>query len=1227
MRKMPLLARWFAATLPATLAALSALPVLAATPTISSLSPGDIVAGSAAFTLTINGVNFTSSSTVHWGATSLSTTFLSTSQITAAIPASLIATAGSTGITVTTSDGSSSAATFTIDPASVVGNGPPPPAISSLSPASTVAGGAAFTLTIIGTNFTNGATAAWNGTPLTTTYVNATHLTTSITPSLIASAGTVAVTVAAGGSPSAGVSFTVKPPPPTISLLSPASATAGGQAFTLTVNGTNFIPGQSATSVRWNGSLLATTYVSATQITALVPAALTGLGLGGTTSTITVATSGGTSAGAPFAINPMPPTITTGQIAPNHAVAGMNSFTMTIFGTSFLGSTTVYWGTTPLATTVLKSYMLTAAVPSSLLTTAGTFPITISALGGTSAPVTYRVQPAQPTITSLSQTSVASGSPAFTLTINGTNFSSNWNHVAWGSTQITATNVSSTQIRVTIPASLIATAGQVAISVLIPYQQSSAVLFTVNPATPAVSTLTPSSITAGSAGFMMTVSGAAFTPASKANWNSAPLDTIFVSPTQLTASIPASLLVNAGAAAITVTNAAGSSATASFTINQAPPTIGSLSPPYATAGGASFTLAIGGQNFTASSTAKLGATALATTYITPTQLTAAVPAGLIAFAGTASITVTSAFGASAAAPLTISPSFRIITTALPSGTVGLGYTGFINVTGGTPGFTWSATGLPDGLSASMTSGSTLTISGTPTTAGTATVNLAVSDSASATASNPYAIAIAAAPNGAGNASLYGRYVCLAQGFTDGDGSRWASLFSFQADGLGNFTAGIFDSNGRDAGPQSGTIDGTYSIGSDNNGIASTDAIALDGLAGNQRSNWAIALANAAQPARQFRMVEADDLGARPSGQTGAADCTLAATSAFTESTLDQSSFVFALNGENPSGVFTAAAGLFSAAAPGVIASGNLDLAVGGSTSIQTSAFAGTLSSPDPATGRFKIALRPGAAFSGLTAYIVDANRMILLDNTSGDGALAGNLRRQQQSFYSAASLSGPFVLYLQGAEFANGIGSPSGYYAAISQGSGDGADNLTINRSDQNTDSLFSSVNSTSAPAALSFDPVNPGRVTLPTSNGTTFLYLFDTTSGFELGLSGNGAVDWGWLEAQTQTSFTNPALAGHYLVGQLPLMNQAFAANAGEVSVAAGGAISSSTSTSGRAFLSWDQAANLSYSWNVASPGTGSFLTTNESQPGSSCTVISSTRFVCTPQTGSQPAIQVMQQ
>src|ERR1700735_974603 len=87
------------------------------TPTITSISPNSAVAGGAAFTLAINGTNFIATSMVDFGGATAATTFVNSTQLTAAIPASSIASAGTTAVTVTNpapGGGGSNTSTFTV---------------------------------------------------------------------------------------------------------------------------------------------------------------------------------------------------------------------------------------------------------------------------------------------------------------------------------------------------------------------------------------------------------------------------------------------------------------------------------------------------------------------------------------------------------------------------------------------------------------------------------------------------------------------------------------------------------------------------------------------------------------------------------------------------------------------------------------------------------------------------------------------------------------------------------------------------------------------------------------------------------------------------------------------------------------------------------------------------------------------------------------------------------
>jgi hypothetical protein len=80
------------------------LPALAANPVpflTLPLAPASAAPGGAAFTLTVNGSGFVSGATVNWNGSARTTTVVSSSQLTAAITAADIASAGTATITVT----------------------------------------------------------------------------------------------------------------------------------------------------------------------------------------------------------------------------------------------------------------------------------------------------------------------------------------------------------------------------------------------------------------------------------------------------------------------------------------------------------------------------------------------------------------------------------------------------------------------------------------------------------------------------------------------------------------------------------------------------------------------------------------------------------------------------------------------------------------------------------------------------------------------------------------------------------------------------------------------------------------------------------------------------------------------------------------------------------------------------------------------------------------------
>jgi hypothetical protein len=79
----------------------AAPPTAGAMPAITALAPDAATSGSAGFMLTVNGSNFSATAKVNWNGAAQTTTFVSASQLTAAIAASDVAAPATVAITVT----------------------------------------------------------------------------------------------------------------------------------------------------------------------------------------------------------------------------------------------------------------------------------------------------------------------------------------------------------------------------------------------------------------------------------------------------------------------------------------------------------------------------------------------------------------------------------------------------------------------------------------------------------------------------------------------------------------------------------------------------------------------------------------------------------------------------------------------------------------------------------------------------------------------------------------------------------------------------------------------------------------------------------------------------------------------------------------------------------------------------------------------------------------------
>ena len=84
------------------------------TPTISQLTPSNTMANTGAFVLKVNGSNFGTDSLVYWGTTTRTTTYVSTSQVTADITQEDVMNPGTVQVYVHSGGANSNAMAFTI---------------------------------------------------------------------------------------------------------------------------------------------------------------------------------------------------------------------------------------------------------------------------------------------------------------------------------------------------------------------------------------------------------------------------------------------------------------------------------------------------------------------------------------------------------------------------------------------------------------------------------------------------------------------------------------------------------------------------------------------------------------------------------------------------------------------------------------------------------------------------------------------------------------------------------------------------------------------------------------------------------------------------------------------------------------------------------------------------------------------------------------------------------
>ena len=296
-----------------------------ALPVVTALAPPNAIVGSGGFTLTVSGTGFVATSVVRWNGANRPTTFVTGNQLRASIDASDLTAVGTAPVTVFTpapGGGTSASVPFVINQTPTLG-------------VSTTAADSGSSVTVTLTNGAGGANdwlalapvASPNESKVQWTYVGAGVTTRTWMVSMPASGGPFEFRLflnngytRAATSPA----ISLNPGAATLTSLSPASGPAGGAGFTLTVNGSGFVP---RSVVRWNGADRPTTFVSSQQLQAAIGAGDIAATASVPVTVFTSAPGGGVSGSLLFAIGPSPSLAVSAT-----SVAGGASVTATLTG-------------------------------------------------------------------------------------------------------------------------------------------------------------------------------------------------------------------------------------------------------------------------------------------------------------------------------------------------------------------------------------------------------------------------------------------------------------------------------------------------------------------------------------------------------------------------------------------------------------------------------------------------------------------------------------------------------------------------------------------------------------------------------------------------------------------------------------------------------------------------------------------------------------------------------
>lgn len=514
----------------------------------------------------------------------------------------------------------------------------PVPTLSALSVDNALIGSDDLALTITGTKFISTTKVSFDSNLITPTLVTATDMTITVPKALLTVARAVQVKASnptPGGGTSNGLAFTIKNPLPTLNALSATTAYIGSPDLTLTLDGKGFVAGA---RVHFGSTDLTPAAVADAQLSVVVPSALFAA-----TGTMPVSVGnpepgGGASSAINFTVGNPIPTLT--AFVASSTLVNSTNFVLEIDGKGFVAGSRLRFGSDEITPAAVTDTHLSAAVPDTLLTTARLVPVTVAnpePLGGASNSLDFAVNNPVPTITALSvETADAGMETDLPLSVTGENFVPGAT-VEFGPKKFTpgGPNSGSNRLDITIPAADLATGGMMAVTVTNPGPgggPSNALQFRLNNPQPELGSVSPTSATAGDPAFDLTLTGNKFVSTTTIDFGGITLTPTSVSKNQMVVSVPETAFATGNTIqikAVTPEPGGGPSGTMDFTINNPVPVISSTNPSIITNSGSDVTVSLVGSKFVSTSTVKIGADTVASTYVSNGEMQVSIPSATL----------------------------------------------------------------------------------------------------------------------------------------------------------------------------------------------------------------------------------------------------------------------------------------------------------------------------------------------------------------------------------------------------------------------------------------------------------------------------------------------------------------------------------------------------------------------------------------------------------------------